>query len=153
MTYRFPGPSYIERVVPIPHGAAAIALDLALLDIGAGSSSAGARWILETGDGRLMLAAPSERAAPGSLSGVSPLRHTRGVIRAGMFRFGVELELFPWSESASALGLRPLSSRPRHFGSETYYRVGGAGLEHLRDEMLRWARADTAARRLVTMRA
>ena len=153
MTHRFPGPSYIERLVPIPHGTAAIALDLALLDVGAGSSGPAGHWIHDTGSGRLVIAAPSERTAVGSLSGVTPLRHTHGTIRAGGFRFAVELELYPWSESASAIGLRPLGSRPRSFGSETYYRVGGAGLEHLRDEMLRWARADATARQRVTTRA
>ena len=153
MTHRFPGPSYIERTVPIPHGAAAIALDLALLDVGAGSSAFGGRWILDTGSGRLVIAVPSERPGDGPPSGVTPLRHTRGTIRAGGFRFAVELELFPWSGSASAVGLRPLGSRPRHCGSEAYYRVGLAGLDFLRNEMLRWARADASATQRVTTRA
>ncbi|MEX2554237.1 MAG: hypothetical protein WEB06_01240 [Actinomycetota bacterium] len=153
MTYRFPGPSYMERVVNLPPDSAATALDLALLDVGSGAPEGHEHWCLEVDRGRLVLELPSVRLETPALSGVCPLRRATGWIRSTVFLFPVELELFPWSSTASAVGLRPSGTRPRRLGSDIYYRVGAAGLDHLRGEMLRWARAAASARRRTPTKA
>src|SRR5687767_13775337 len=107
MRYVSPGPSYMERIVPVPPEAAEAALDLALLDVGRGSAAGNGTWIFEVERGKFVVRAPSVRSNVTALSGVCPLRRTKGVIRSGLFRFPVELELLPWSETATAIGLRP----------------------------------------------
>jgi hypothetical protein len=137
----------MERVVPLPPDAAAAALDLALLDVRSGSADRHEHWCLEVDRGGLVLELPGVRLERAPLSGVCPVRRATGWIRSAVFLFPVELELFPWSSTASAIGLRPSGTRPRRLGGDVYYRVGAAGLEHIRAEMLRWARADADARR------
>lgn len=148
MKQRVSGPTYMERVVHVPPRAAAAAFDLALLDVGAGWADGNGRWVFEDERGSLALTVPAANLDAGILSGVYPLRRACGRLRSGPFRFAVELEIVAWSESATAVGLRPVGARPRRAGAMTYFAVGSAALDHVRKEIARWARADATVRAL-----
>lgn len=146
MKQHFPGPTYMERVVHVPPAVAAASLDLALLDVGVGGADGNGSWRFDAERGSLALTVPAAHLDTGFLSGVHPLRRARGRIRSGVFPFAVELEVVAWSESATAIGLRPMGSRPRRAGASAYYGMGSAALDHIRNEIERWARADAPIR-------
>jgi hypothetical protein len=143
-----PGPAvptaYMERIVPVPAEEAARGLEVFLEELAVRAGD-GRRPVLLVPGGRLIVAGRLARPERRDRSALWPLRSAPGVVVAasGWCRTRVELELLAWSERSSAVALRPLSRRILLPAS--YFRVGAAALERVRDEVEAWARLDVGS--------
>jgi hypothetical protein len=72
-------------------------------------------------------------------AGWRPLRRLPGVLVAARRRWPMELELLPWSEERTELGLRPRSRFPRVFPPEQVTLAGHELLDELAASMVEWA--------------
>ena len=140
---------HISRLVDLPPGLAREAFDLAARDLARGP--AGAAWTIAVSAGRLDLC--GNGILSGSRQPSWPYRQVTGRLRAPWMRKGliVELELLPWSDTHTELGLG-LPGSAGLFGGRherAYLRVGGEVVEALRSAMddrlativsTRWAR-------------
>lgn len=132
---------YMWRIADVPPDAAAGAFDQILARHRSGEWSSS----IELGWGELRLGVPSAdaRAVPWSL------RHVTGMLRSrrGSYRIRVELDLLPWSDSRTELGLRPVRRWPPVLLSpDPYYWHGANALERLVEEMHDLAGAPSAIR-------
>jgi hypothetical protein len=125
---------HISRLVDLPPALAREAFDVTARDLARGH--AGTAWTIAVPSGRLHL------RGNGILSGSRgywPYRQVTGRLRAPWMGKGlvVQLELLPWSDTRTELGLGlPAASRllgARH--GRAYLRVGGDVVEALRSAM------------------
>jgi len=140
---------HISRLVDLPPDLAREAFDVTARDLAQGHD--GTAWTIAVPSGRLDLG--GNGIFSGSPGGSWPYRQVTGRLRAPWMRKGlvVQLELLPWSDTHTELGLG-LPGAPRLLGrrhDRAYLRVGGEVLEALRSAMndrlatlvtTRWAR-------------
>jgi hypothetical protein len=133
---------YIGRVVELSPAAAVDALERCRLESGLRRSDESARWTILMAWGSLELRGAGDYPEPPRATHVWPLRRFKGLLRSrrGGYRVGVELELVPWSDERTELGLRPSGKWPPLFLRQLpYYRHGAAALDQLVREMTEWA--------------
>jgi hypothetical protein len=126
--------SHMERVVRAPATAAGEALDDLLFEARPPRGYGAWRWESGFGHGELSLIVPGARMRPKRQSPTSPVRTYYGYVRTRvpLVRIWIELELVPWSDSLSALGIRPLVRRLGPVGVRRYERTGVSALDGLR---------------------
>ena len=118
---------YVSRVVVVAPDTAVAGVDFAARCLAVEPSGrSGPSWVIEAGSGRLLLGPVTDRQPAGYLA----LRTAPGVLRpAGWVScpVSVELEVLPWSESRSELGLiaraRTSWSAPTHRAQQAYLRA------------------------------
>jgi len=126
---------YISRLVDLPPDLAREAFDLTSRDLA--RRDADTAWTIAVPSGRLDLG--GNGILSGSPAGSWPYRQVTGRLRAPWMRKGliVQLELLPWSDTHTELGLG-LPGAPRLLGGRhdrAYLRVGGDVVEALRSAM------------------
>jgi hypothetical protein len=140
---------HISRLVDLPPDLARESFDMTTRDLARGP--AGTPWTIAVPSGRLDLR--RNGILSDSPRGSWPYRQVTGRLRAPWMRNGllVQLELLPWSDTHTELGLGLLVA-PRLLGGRhgrAYLRVGGDVVEALRSAMndrlanlvtTRWAR-------------
>jgi hypothetical protein len=135
MVNHFP---HISRLVDLPADLAKEAFDA--VAAGHAGGEGGGAWRVVVSSGRLDLARPEIVSA--SPRTYWPYRRVRGRLRpAGTWRgLAVELELLPWSDARTELGLALIRGPgPLTVGlNRPYLRVGGDVLEGLRLAMEDW---------------
>lgn len=126
---------YISRLVDLPPDLAREAFDVTARDLARGRQ--GTAWAIAVPSGRLDLR--GNGILSGSPGGTWPYRQVTGRLRAPWMRKGliVQLELLPWSDTRTELGLG-LPGAPGLLGGRhdrAYLRVGGEVVEALRFAM------------------
>ena len=134
---------YIWRVLSISPEPAAAAFDRCLAESAVLAADRRERPSLQTSGGRLRLDSPVATLEPPGRSIAWPLRRATGVLSAKWgYRVKVELEVMPWSDDATEIGVRPRGHWPPTMRSQKpYYRQGMAALNTLSTQMTEWAEA------------
>ena len=120
---------YMNRVVDLPPLVAQAAYD-------AHAHAPGGEWLLEASDARLLLRGPVRMSIG---AGYQPYRSQPGTLITGWVRWPVELELLPWSDDCTEVGLRPMSRTFSRFPPDAVVRAGRRLLAGLEESMRGWA--------------
>jgi hypothetical protein len=136
--------TYMSVLLDIPPEDADAAFDRCRTDLTSRTAKGRGRWSIELEGARVELRGGGRRCEPPRPSAVWPLRVVGGTLRSrgAVWRVPVELQLFPWSEARTELGLRPARRwLPRFLVAEPYFLYGRAALEQLGSEIVEWAHA------------
>ena len=119
----------MNRVLDVPPLVAQAAYD-------AHTEQPGDEWVLSTANARLLLRGPVRTPAG---AGYQPYRSQPGTLMTDWMRWPVQLELLPWSDLRTELGLRPMSRRFSPFPPDAVVRAGHRLLAALGENLLSWA--------------
>jgi len=130
-----PLPMYLSRVVDVPTRLAPTTFEQWWSRVRRASGAAPRHEI--SVDRGVVSLAPSTLVRPAASSAIEPLRALQGWLRASAARaFPIELELSPWSQDASALGIRYAGRRLPGAGAlARYHRVGFDVLDELAGQL------------------
>lgn len=120
---------YVNRVLDLPPLVAQASYD-------ALAQQSGGEGVLTATNARLQLHAPVRMPVG---AGYQPYRSQPGTLMTDWLRWPFELELLPWSDDRTELGLRPISRRFSPFPPEPIVRAGQRLLSALTENLLNWA--------------
>lgn len=130
---------YLGALIGLPPSRSAEALGTFAGEMRARSVHPSGAWSVSLPYGRLLIAGGGDPIEAPAGTHAWPLRRLVGTLLGDRARFRVELELTPWSDARSELGIRPLGHWPPRMRSPArYYVLAEHALMTIAREVVEW---------------